>query len=165
MSNDPVEMNEVSLSKERLRLWLKLLKASSLVKEELRRRLRAQCGSTLPRFNVMSALARMSDGMTMSEISVQLRVSNGNITGIVDKLTEEGLALRFAKPGDRRVQLIRLTDKGETVFAETASLHESWINEILGQLNADDIEGIIRRIDYLTQIIEEEEHPVLKVRK
>ena len=90
------------ISKERLRLWLKLLKTSSLVEDEIRRRLRRDLNSTLPRFDVMSALARSQDGLKMSEISKRLRVSNGNITGIVDKLTEEGLALRVAVPGDRR---------------------------------------------------------------
>jgi len=89
------------LSKERLRLWLKLLKASNLVEEEIRRRLRAQHASTLPRFDVMSALSRAPNGLKMSEISKLLRVSNGNITGIVDKLAEEGFALRVSVPGDR----------------------------------------------------------------
>ena len=57
----------------------------------------------------------------MSEISNMLRVSNGNITGIVDKLTEEGLALRVAVPGDRRAQSVRLTPKGVQVFNEHAA--------------------------------------------
>ena len=57
----------------------------------------------------------------MSEISKMLRVSNGNITGIVDKLTDEGLALRVAVPGDRRAQLVRLTPKGVQVFNEHAA--------------------------------------------
>ncbi|MCB1438779.1 MAG: MarR family transcriptional regulator [Nitratireductor sp.] len=143
------------ISKERLRLWLKLLKTSSLVEDEIRRRLRRDLNSTLPRFDVMSALARSQDGLKMSEISKRLRVSNGNITGIVDKLTEEGLALRVAVPGDRRASLVCLTPKGRTVFAQHAEIHESWIDEILGGLNADDIEGMIRRLDHLTLKLEE----------
>lgn len=159
------DKDDPSLSQERLRLWVKLLKVSGLIKEELRRRLREQCGSTLPRFDVMSLLAGKPDGMTMGEISTHLRVANGNITGIADKLTDEGLALRFAVPGDRRAQLIRLTDKGAQVHAETAALHEAWIDEILGGLNGDDIEGMIRRIDYLTRTIEDGGTRAAKERK
>lgn len=143
------------LSKDRLRLWLKLLKASGMIEEELRRRLRRDCDWTLPRFDVMSALNRYPDGLKMSEISMLLRVSNGNITGIVDKLAEDGLALRVAVPGDRRANRVHLTAKGREVFAQHAAVHESWVDELLGGLNKDDIDGMIRRLDHLTHSLEE----------
>lgn len=142
------------ISKERLRLWLKLLKASSLIEDEIRRRLRSEMDWTLPRFDVMSTLARAPDGMKMSEISTRLRVSNGNITVIVDKLTEEGLALRVADPADRRANLVRLTSKGLAVFETHAIAHESWVNELLKDLNAEDINGMILRLDHLTESLE-----------
>ncbi|MCH2094882.1 MAG: MarR family transcriptional regulator [Rhodobacteraceae bacterium] len=142
------------MSKERLRLWLKLLKASSLIEDEVRRRLRAECNWTLPRFDVMSALARSPDGLKMSEISRLLRVSNGNVTGIVDTLTDEGLALRVAVPGDRRANRVQLTSKGQALFADHASAHEGWINEILGDLGPDDIDGMIRRLEHLNTFLE-----------
>ncbi|WP_298918522.1 MarR family transcriptional regulator [uncultured Roseobacter sp.] len=145
-----------SLSKERLRLWLKLLKTSNQIEGEIRRRLRSEFGSTLPRFDVMSALARTSDGLKMSEISKRLRVSNGNITGIVDKLTEEGLASRRSIPGDRRANLVQLTPKGREVFAEHAEAHESWISGILCDLDENDIEGMIQRLDHLSQSLEDQ---------
>ncbi|MBA90564.1 MAG: MarR family transcriptional regulator [Phyllobacteriaceae bacterium] len=145
-----------SLSKERLRLWLKLLKASRLVEDEIRRRLRRDFDSTLPRFDVMSALARSPEGLKMSEISRRLRVSNGNITGIVDKLTDEGLTLRVAVPGDRRASLVCLTPRGREVFAEQAGVHETWIDGMLSGLDAGDVEGMIRRLDHLSEMLEEQ---------
>lgn len=158
MTATPASGSEAEpISKERLRLWLKLLKASSMVEDEVRRRLRQTCNWTLPRFDVMSALSRSPEGLKMSQISKMLRVSNGNITGIVDKLTEEGLALRVAVPGDRRANLVRLTPKGQALFAEHATAHEAWIDEILGGLNADDIDGMILRLDHLTAALEEQE--------
>lgn len=146
---------EQSVSKARLRLWLKLLKASSLIEDEIRRRLRNEFNWTLPRFDVMSALARSPDGLKMSEISQMLRVSNGNITGIVDKLSEEGLALRVAVPGDRRANLVRLTPKGQDVFTQHAEVHEAWIDEILSGLDAEDVDGMIGRLDRLSDALEE----------
>jgi DNA-binding MarR family transcriptional regulator len=145
----------MSLSKERLRLWLKLLKASSTLEDELRRRLRSEFGSTLPRFDVMSALSRSPDGLRMSQISEMLRVSNGNVTGIVDKLSAEGLAQRVAVPGDRRASLVMLTDKGKSAFAEHAAAHEAWIDDMLGGLNQDDIEGMQARLDRLLDTLED----------
>ena len=142
------------IAKERLRLWLKLLKSSSMIEDEIRRRLRQRCNWTLPRFDVMSALSRAPDGLKMSEISKKLRVSNGNITGIVDKLTEEGLALRVAVPGDRRASLVRLTPRGAETFSQHAAAHEAWIDTILGKLDDDDIAGMILRLDHLTDTLE-----------
>jgi DNA-binding MarR family transcriptional regulator len=143
------------VAKERLRLWLKLLKASSVIEDDIRRRLRRECDWTLPRFDVMSALARAPQGLKMSEISGMLRVSNGNITGIVDKLTAEGLALRVAVPGDRRANRVMLTPKGAQLFADHAARHEAWVDDILGGLEAAEIGDLAARLDRLNRSLDE----------
>lgn len=146
-----------TLSKARLRVWLKLLKASNGIEAEIRRRLRDGHNTTLPRFDVMSALARFPDGLKMSDLSTFLRVSNGNVTGIVDKLTEEGLAQRVAVPGDKRAQVARLTQKGEAEFETLASRHESWINSLLDGLTDEDLETLSDKLErVLPQSTEQE---------
>lgn len=137
------------LSKSRLRLWLKLLKASRLINENLRRKLRSEYASTLPRFDVMSALARSEAGLKMSEISKRLRVSNGNITGIVDKLAKDGLAERVAVPGDRRAMQVRLTAKGRHTFAEHAAAHEAWIDAAFTGLDRTRVAALSEELDRL----------------
>ena len=154
MTMDNPTSEKIPLSKSRLRLWLKLLKASSRIEDELRRKLREEFSSTLPRFDVMSALYRYPDGLKMSEISELLRVSNGNITGIVDRLAQEGLAERTAVPGDRRASLVKLTDNGRITFAEHAAAHESCIDSLLADLTEDDTLGMIKRLDTLTEKLE-----------
>lgn len=124
-------------SKDHLRLWLRVLKINRLVEAELRERLRLSFGTTLPRFDVMSALYRNRDGMKMSELSRMLMVSNGNVTGIVDRLTEDGLMLREAVPGDRRAARVRLTDSGVAEFEHQAAAHEDWVSELLGGLDPE----------------------------
>ena len=122
-------------SKERLRLWLGLLKASRSIEATLRENLRTEFGSTLPRFDVMSALSRFEDGLKMSQISELLRVSNGNITWIVDRLAEDGCVVRIPVSGDRRAFLVRLTPHGKEEFSIQAKAHEVWIDEMLSGLN------------------------------
>jgi len=131
-------------SKARLRLWLKLLKVTHATEAELRRRLRDDHNTTLPRFDVMAALARHPEGLKMSELSHYLRVSNGNVTGIVDRLTEDGLALRVAVAGDRRAQVARLTPRGVEVFDALAEQHEAWVDAHLAALSPEDAD-LIRR--------------------
>ena len=136
------EKNEEPDTKTRLRLWLRLLKLSSGIEGELRKRLRDDHDTTLPRFDVMAALYRYPDGLKMSDLSDHLRVSNGNVTGILDRLTEEGLALRVAIPGDRRAHLACLTPKGRAVFADLAEFHENWINDLLQGLSMEEAETV-----------------------
>ncbi|MEO9820696.1 MAG: MarR family transcriptional regulator [Paracoccaceae bacterium] len=148
--------DDTALSKNRLRLWLKLLKASRLIEDEIRRRLRSDYQLTLPRFDVMTTLSQSPDGLKMSEISKQLRVSNGNVTGIVDRLADEGLAVRSAVKGDRRAYLVRLTPEGRRVFDAHATAHEGWIDEMLSGFNEDDVQGMIVRLEHLTQTLDKE---------
>ena len=154
MTTESAETADTGLSKERLRLWLRLLKASSVIEDEIRRKLRREFEGTLPRFDVMSALARYPDGLKMSQISELLRVSNGNVTGIVDKLAEEGLAIRVPVPGDRRAALVQLTPKGGETFKIQAAAHESWVDDLLGGLSPQDIEIMSERLDGLVDTLE-----------
>ena len=134
-------------SKSRLRLWLRLLKLTGQIERELRQRLRDEYNTTLPRFDVMAALHRYPDGLKMSELSSTLRVSNGNVTGIVERLAEEGLVDRVAVAGDRRAQLARLSAAGRESFETMAAAHEAWIDALLGGLSAEDAEAVVRLLD------------------
>ena len=130
-------------SKQKLRLWLRLLRASRAIEAELRARLRVEFGTTLPKFDVMAALARTGAGMTMTELSRFLMVSNGNVTGIIDRLVAEGLVVRLAHAGDRRATFVRLTPKGAQQFQAMAKAHEAWVGELLAEVGREDTDTLV----------------------
>ena len=136
-----------ALSKERVRLWLKILKTQSAIEQQIRNSLRNEFDTTLPRFDVMSALDRFPQGLRMTEISGLLKVSNGNVTGIVERLTQDGLALRIAVPNDRRVQRVKLTRKGKAAFKKMATAHEKWLDEILEQVSSTQLQSLNGLLD------------------
>jgi DNA-binding MarR family transcriptional regulator len=133
--SQPARVRSEAPAKARLRLWLRLLKVTRHVESELRERLRTEFATTLPRFDVMAALNRFPDGLRMSGISGVLKVSNGNVTGIVERLVADGLAVRVPVPGDRRAAVVRLTGKGRDEFARQAAAHEGWIDALLTGLD------------------------------
>ncbi len=133
-------------SKARLRLWLRLLKLSRRIDARVRENLRVEFATTLPRFDVMSALNRYPGGLKMSQLSQVLRVSGGNVTGIVDRLADDGLAERVAVPGDRRAAMVRLTRAGRAEFARQAVAHEGWIDALLGDVGRDEAEEMSQRL-------------------
>ncbi len=132
--------------KARLRLWIRLLRASRFIEGVTRERFKTQFNMTLPRFDVMAALYRQPEGMLMSEIARFLIVSNGNVTGIVDRLISEGLVARSQRNGDRRTSFITLTRRGRAAFAAMAEAHEHWIAELLGGVSARDAEQLSAKL-------------------
>jgi DNA-binding MarR family transcriptional regulator len=126
-------------SKQRLRFWLQLLKASKHVENELRDRMRREFGTTLPRFDVMAMLHKSGAGLKMSQLSAELMVSNGNVTGIIDRLVGEGLVERVAIKGDRRATLVRLTEKGSDSFTQMAVIHEGWVSDLFENIDENDM--------------------------
>ena len=117
-----------------LRLWLRLLACSTDIETEIRKRLRAQFGITLARFDYLAQLHRHPDGLRMSALSRYLMVTGGNVTGLTDELEKDGMVQRDAEPGDRRSYRVVLTPKGRKVFERMASEHEGWVIELFGGL-------------------------------
>ena len=105
---------------------------------ELRERFRLQFETTLSRFDVMAALARHEDGLKMSALGGLLRVSNGNVTVVVQRLEKDGLLIRAPLAGDRRAMLVRLSERGKIAFIEQAREHEKWITELLREIPEED---------------------------
>lgn len=134
-------------AKTRLRLWLKLLKLSREIEGELRENLRVEFESTLPRFDVMAALHRFPKGLRMNELSAVLKVSNGNVTGIVDRLVNDSIVARVPEPGDRRALRVKLTPSGKKEFLQQAMQHEGWVDTLLSKVSVDDAEMMIQIAD------------------
>ncbi|WP_209427426.1 MarR family transcriptional regulator [Pararhodobacter sp. SW119] len=130
------------LSKRRLRLWLRLLRVIRTVEADLRDYLRREHETTLPRFDVMAALHRRADTMTMSELSRLLLVSNGNATAVVDRLEKDGLVRRSPAPNDRRTVHVALTPKGTTSFETMAQGHEERLDALFGDLDSQDLDTL-----------------------
>jgi DNA-binding MarR family transcriptional regulator len=127
-----------------LRLWLRLLTCTTMIEAEVRRRLREEFDTTLPRFDVLAQLDKTPAGMTLGELSQRMMVSNGNVTGLVDRLVTEGLLARSASPRDRRVQIVKLTAAGRRSFRIMARANGDWISEVFAGLDAKDTDELMR---------------------
>ncbi len=123
-----------------------MLRLTRAIESELRENLRTEFSATLPRFDVMAALHRFPDGMILSELSRYLMVSNGNVTGIINRLVSDGLVERTLRDGDRRTSVVRLTERGVRNFESMAGAHESWVNEILTGLSPGEAERLAARL-------------------
>ncbi len=129
--------------KAELRLWLRLLSCTNLIETAVRTRLRETFEVTLPQFDLLAALEREPDGLTMGALSRRLMVSNGNVTGVTERLVAEGLVVREPSPSDRRAFLVKLTPAGRRAFLAMAMVHEGWIADFFDDLPGEDIEALM----------------------
>jgi DNA-binding MarR family transcriptional regulator len=128
--------DEAPADRRATRLWLRLLACSTLVEKTVRSRLASEFGATLPRFDVLAALERAPDGLKLGELSRRLRVSNGNVTGVIARLAADGLVRRDAEAHDGRIFRVSLTPAGRAAFLEMAGAHDAWIAGLFAHLSA-----------------------------
>jgi DNA-binding MarR family transcriptional regulator len=121
-----------------VRLWLRLLSCTMTIEKSVQRLLADRFGTTLPRFDVMAALERAPDGLTMGALSQALLVSNGNVTQLVRKLGADRMVEAAPDPRDRRVSRVRLTAAGRLHFAELAAAHHDRIDSLFAALGGED---------------------------
>jgi DNA-binding MarR family transcriptional regulator len=129
-----------------------------IVEKRLRARLEREFNTTLPRFDVLAALDRHALGLKMSALSESLMVSNGNVTGVVTRLIEDGLVTRTVDQEDRRSATVRLTRKGRDIFLKMAAAHEQWMDEMFADLSDNQTDDLMRSLMQLRRSIEA--HPV-----
>jgi DNA-binding MarR family transcriptional regulator len=139
--------------KDELRLWLRLLTCTTMIEGEIRGRLRENFDVTLPRFDLMAQLDKSPEGMTLGELSRRMMVSNGNITGLVERLVELGLVDRVPHPADRRAAVVRLTDAGRLSFAAMAEKHGDWIASLFAGMAPDDMRLLMRLLGRMKQSV------------
>lgn len=132
------------LSKRRLKLWIRLLGVTRAAENSLRDYLRVDHDTTLPRFDVMAALYRRREGVTMSELSRMLLVSNGNATAVVDRLERDGLVRRTPSETDRRTVFVALTEAGLARFEALAAGHEAEVDRLFAHLSDEDLDNLTR---------------------
>ena len=125
-----------------LRVWLRLLTCTNLLDYEVRTRLKSTADTTLPRFDILAQLERHDGPMSMGELSKRLMVSNGNVTGLVDRLAGEGMVTRMPSPNDRRVQMVSLTPEGSKSFTKIAEDHRLWVGDMMANLSAEEMNAL-----------------------
>ena len=145
-----------------LRVWFRLLTCATLIERSVRQGLREEFGITLPRFDLLSQLDRAPEGLTMGELSRRLMVTNGNVTGLIDRLVTEGLVARQPAAHDRRAQMVKLTAAGKQSFDAMIPKHQDFIAGRLEGLTRTEMAELHRLLGKLKTSFEANENKTPK---
>jgi DNA-binding MarR family transcriptional regulator len=102
-----------------------------------------RAGVSMTHLHLMWVLERHGD-LPMSRLAEILDVSLSSATGIVDRMEERGLVDRVRVPDDRRVVLVRISDRGREVLRQTDLIKEDLMAEIASRLDDRQRERLAR---------------------
>lgn len=139
--------------RDSLRLWLQLITLTTVVEKKIRRNLKIEFETTLPRFDILATLERAGKKMTMGDLTKKLLVSKGNVTGVVASLVKQGLLKRVRDENDKRTHYLSLTARGRREFTEQAKAHQGWLKDYFSGLEMDELSAIVDQLSRLKETI------------
>ncbi|MBO3751350.1 MarR family transcriptional regulator [Streptosporangiaceae bacterium NEAU-GS5] len=100
-----------------------LLRAAAHLERVVDKAMRDEAGISHVMFEVLLRLYR-AEGAKLPIGSIDLVLTSGGMTRLVDRMTAAGLVRRVPHTTDRRIQMIETTAEAEEVFLRAAAVHE-----------------------------------------
>ena len=129
---------------------------SQLVQEivELERQVGRIIGQHIPNILIDSGLTLAqlrslffiaNEGSTnFRKLAEALGVTPSNVTGIVDRLVEQGLVSRTQNPEDRREMTLQATDKGDALVSNLKEAGIKQMTQILSLLSLGELSALVQ---------------------
>jgi DNA-binding MarR family transcriptional regulator len=122
-----------------------LIRAGRALEDQLEKGL-ARVELSMPKFSVLSELARSGESLPLSELAARLSCVRSNITQLVDRLEADGLVRRTDDPADRRTVRAVLTPLGSERCSAGASEIARIQSEFASSLPAGDLFALGRAL-------------------
>lgn len=94
-------------------------------------------------------LVQAEPDVRMSDLAGRLGVSSPSISGVVDRLVDQGLLTRRDDPADRRQALVRISDAGASQLELFRELNARQVRSLLALLTTADLAVVERALDVL----------------
>src|SRR2546428_468191 len=91
-----------------------------------------RAGVTPQQWSVLSVLGESETPMTLAAISRAMRVSKQNMTGMIARLEQLGLAERAGDPNDLRSARVELTRRGRSLVEKHRAAYQEWLSQLGG---------------------------------
>jgi len=137
-----------------LRAWLALLRCFSSIERSLMQFIAQEYNSSLPRYDVLTALALNKRALTMGDLASMLKVSKGNITGVVSRLKHDGLVKKVTSKQDRRVQSVTISPQGQKLWAAMHADYDRIISTALSGQSEAQVKALTRTLEDTLHAVE-----------
>ncbi|HEX7474561.1 MAG TPA: MarR family transcriptional regulator [Dehalococcoidales bacterium] len=112
-----------------------------------------QLSMTIPQVKGLFFIA--NNGTTnFKNLATALKVTPSNLTGVIDRLVDQGLVSRTENPEDRRMIILKATEKGEALVLDLRERSISYLSQALSDMNEEDLTTIARGLSLLAAATE-----------
>jgi DNA-binding MarR family transcriptional regulator len=144
-------------SDERSELWHRVLGVDKLIFSLLRAGVRSeflQVDLTMPQLKVMLLLiSNEGEPLRMGQLAARMGVTLPTMTGIIDRLVEQGAVRRLEDPRDRRHVVVDLTELGRERVGRLITADRRRMEAVIGRLDIEDLRIVARAFDILYEAI------------
>lgn len=111
-----------------------------------------EIGITMPQAKVLYLLEATGE-LHLSNLVTTLGVSLSTVSGIVERLVEQGLVVRRDDPADRRQVMVAPTPTGSSLVERFRELNRGQLQVLLEQLVDDELQTVDRAMDLLVHAV------------
>jgi Transcriptional regulators len=105
---------------------------------------------------ILSTLAESNEPLTLAGVARVMLVSKQNMTGMIARLEQVGLAERHDDPSDLRSSRLALTRRGRATVEKLRPLYEAWRAEMMAEVSERDAAVLERTIERLIATLQDE---------
>lgn len=87
----------------------------------------------------------------VSGVSDLMQMTPAGASQMVERLVQQGLVTRSEVPGDRRVRLVHLTEKGSQMVGECIQAHDHWVKDLSASFEPEQREAVTRLLTKMTE--------------
>ena len=110
---------------------------------------------TPQQWSILSMLAESEAPMTLAAIARKMMVSKQNMTGMMARLEQLGLAERHDDPKDLRSSRVQLTRRGRALVDKFRPAYQQWRERLGHNLPEREIAALTRTVDRLIAELEQ----------
>ncbi len=140
------------------RTWLQILSVHSLVFSRLNRAFMQEFGISVAKFEFLAQVDRYPEGVSLGQISDNLRVTSGNVSGLVRRLLADGLITKKMSQEDRRSFIVRFSPKGRDLFDRAALFSREQLSEVFAGVPLAELEQVQAFMKALSARLQEQIH-------
>ena len=105
---------------------------------------------------VATALSEEEGPVTLVALARRLMVTKQNMTGMIARLEQLGLAERNDDPNDLRSSRVQLTRRGRALLEKVRPLYDEWLRGLIGaDVSERDLQSLNRTVERLIVKLDE----------
>jgi DNA-binding MarR family transcriptional regulator len=103
---------------------------------------------------VLTTLSEEDEPATLVAVARRLLVTKQNMTGMIARLEDLGLAERHGDPSDLRSSRVQLTRRGRSLVEKVRPAYQAWLESLAEGLPERDVQSLARTVERLIDRLE-----------